>query len=83
MMFNGWGELAAKEDRAAWIYREQRISSVGQVDRLEEPSVQAAGHADMGIEIGEALNLDHTSSHDPAFCQGCGAAWRGCRKATR
>lgn len=69
MMFNGWDELAAEEDCAAWIKLEQHISSFSQVDRLDEPSVQATSLADTGIEIGQALNLDHTSSHDPAFCQ--------------
>ena len=32
MMFNGRGELATEEDRAAWINLEQHISSFGQVN---------------------------------------------------
>jgi hypothetical protein len=69
MMFDGWGEQAAEKYRATWVDLEQCVSSFGQVDRLDEPSVQSAGLADMGIEIGEALDLDQTASHDAAFCQ--------------
>ena len=69
MIFDGPGIQAAQEDGAAWIDLEQRVSPFGQVDRLDEPSVQAAGLADMGVEIGEALDLEQTSSHEAAFCQ--------------
>jgi 1-deoxy-D-xylulose-5-phosphate reductoisomerase len=69
MIFDGPGKPAAQKDCAAWIDLEQRVSAFGQVDGLDEPSVQAAGPADMGVEIGQALDLDQTSSHDAAFCQ--------------
>jgi hypothetical protein len=69
MMFNGWGELATEENCAAWINLEQCVSSVGQVDRLDKPSVQATSLDDMSIEISQALDFDQTTSHDAAFCQ--------------
>ena len=64
MIFDARGEHAAEEDGATGIDLEQRATSFGQVDRLDEPSVQAAGLADMGIEVGEALDVDQATSHD-------------------
>jgi hypothetical protein len=77
MIFDARSKRTAEKDCAAWIDLEQRLSSFGQVDRLDEPSIQAAGLDDMGIEIGEALDVDQASSHDTnrrllmmsAFCQ--------------
>ena len=80
VMLDRRGELAAEEDRAAGLDFHQHISAFGQIDRLDEPSVESAGLLNMGVEIGQALNLDQASSHGIAswlpmmfgFCQGLG-----------
>jgi len=63
------GELATEEDRAARIDRSQHLGAFGEIDRLDEPSVQATGFANVGVEIGQALDVDQTSGHDPRFFQ--------------
>ena len=69
VVFGRRGELATEEDRAARIDRSQHVGTFGEIDRLDEPSVQAAGFANVGIEIGQALDVDQTSGHDPPFFQ--------------
>ena len=46
-----------------------QAGTFGEIDRLDEPSVQAAGLANVGVEIGQALDVDQTSGHDPPFFQ--------------
>jgi hypothetical protein len=69
VVFYRRGELATEEDGAARINHSQHVGSFGEIDRLDEPSVQAAGIANVGVEIGEALDVDQTSGHDPPFFQ--------------
>jgi hypothetical protein len=50
---------------------------LGEINGLDKPSIQPLGLADVGIEIGKALDLDQASSHCAArrllmvcaFCQ--------------
>ena len=67
VVFHRGGELATEEDGAAGIDRSQRVGSFGEINRLDEPSVQAAGLANVGVEIGQALDVDQTAGHDPPF----------------
>ena len=69
IMLDGRGELAAEENRAAGIDVQQHVSSFPEINGLHEPSVQPLGLSEMGIELSTALDLDHASSHDAAFCQ--------------
>jgi hypothetical protein len=63
-VFHPRGELATKEDGTARIDRSQFSGSFGEINRLDEPSVQVAGFVNVGIEIGQALDVDQTSGHD-------------------
>jgi hypothetical protein len=69
MMLDGRGEYAAEENRAARIDVQQCVSSLSEINGLHKPSVQPLGLPEMGIELSTALDLDHASSHDAAFCQ--------------
>ena len=69
LVFGRRGELATEEDSAAGIDRSQHVGSFVEIDRLDEPSVQVAGFANVGVEIGQALDVDQTSGHDPPFFQ--------------
>jgi hypothetical protein len=61
LVFHPRGELATKEDGTARIDRSQCSGSFGEINRLDEPSVQVAGFVNVGIEIGQALDVDQTS----------------------
>jgi hypothetical protein len=45
---------------------EQRVSSFGQIVRLDKPSVELVSSTDVGVELGKALDLDQASSHGTA-----------------
>jgi hypothetical protein len=64
LVFHPRGELATEEDGTARIDRSQCSGSFGEINRLDEPSVQVAGFVNVGIEIGQALDVDQTSGHD-------------------
>ena len=61
-LLDGRGESAAQEDRTPHLDPEQVLGALGQVERGDEPAVQAASTADVGVEVGKGLDLERAAA---------------------